>query len=167
MATYLYDNKQDKDGRLTMEEFKEGSKNDPTIVQALNLYDGLVQIHTPLTPRPPQVVILSGFPSLYISHSLLLLTTLIIEQYMYQIFFCFLLHKCTIPCSLDFARNLAPVTVSNYSARAKDGKASFSSIEETSPLAISASMHLSNTIHPVHHRPGRINVKLKGFFRGI
>lgn len=53
MATYLYDNKQDKDGRLTMEEFKEGSKNDPTIVQALNLYDGLVQIHNPLTPRPP------------------------------------------------------------------------------------------------------------------
>ncbi|ORY98502.1 calcium-binding protein NCS-1 [Syncephalastrum racemosum] len=33
---------QDNDGRLTMEEFKEGSKKDPTIVQALNLYDGLV-----------------------------------------------------------------------------------------------------------------------------
>ncbi|KAG2224015.1 hypothetical protein INT45_009601 [Circinella minor] len=33
---------QDKDGRLTMDEFREGSKKDPTIVQALNLYDGLV-----------------------------------------------------------------------------------------------------------------------------
>ncbi|CDH58303.1 calcium-binding protein ncs-1 [Lichtheimia corymbifera JMRC:FSU:9682] len=33
---------QDKDGRLTMEEFREGSRKDPTIVQALNLYDGLV-----------------------------------------------------------------------------------------------------------------------------
>ncbi|KAG0190554.1 Neuronal calcium sensor 1 [Apophysomyces sp. BC1034] len=32
----------DKDGRLSMDEFKEGSKKDPTIVQALNLYDGLV-----------------------------------------------------------------------------------------------------------------------------
>ncbi|KAH8551404.1 calcium-binding protein NCS-1 [Umbelopsis sp. PMI_123] len=31
-----------KDGRLSMEEFREGSKQDPTIVQALNLYDGLV-----------------------------------------------------------------------------------------------------------------------------
>ncbi|KAI9497067.1 hypothetical protein BDB00DRAFT_868905 [Zychaea mexicana] len=32
----------DKDGALTMAEFKEGSKKDPTIVQALSLYDGLV-----------------------------------------------------------------------------------------------------------------------------
>ncbi|KAI7871571.1 calcium-binding protein NCS-1 [Spinellus fusiger] len=32
----------DKDGRLSKEEFREGSKKDPTIVQALNLYDGLV-----------------------------------------------------------------------------------------------------------------------------
>jgi hypothetical protein len=30
------------DGRLSMEEFKEGSKKDPTILQALNLYDGMV-----------------------------------------------------------------------------------------------------------------------------
>jgi neuronal calcium sensor 1 len=33
---------QDKDGRLTIDEFREGSKKDPTIVQALSLYDGLV-----------------------------------------------------------------------------------------------------------------------------
>ncbi|GJJ75724.1 neuronal calcium sensor 1 [Entomortierella parvispora] len=32
----------DSDGRLTFEEFKEGSMKDPTIVQALSLYDGLV-----------------------------------------------------------------------------------------------------------------------------
>ncbi|KAG0350671.1 Neuronal calcium sensor 1 [Podila minutissima] len=32
----------DKDGRLTFDEFKEGSVKDPTIVQALSLYDGLV-----------------------------------------------------------------------------------------------------------------------------
>ncbi|KAF9329076.1 Neuronal calcium sensor 1 [Linnemannia elongata] len=32
----------DKDGCLTFEEFKEGSMKDPTIVQALSLYDGLV-----------------------------------------------------------------------------------------------------------------------------
>ncbi|KAF9174474.1 Neuronal calcium sensor 1 [Entomortierella chlamydospora] len=32
----------DKDGKLTFEEFKEGSMKDPTIVQALSLYDGLV-----------------------------------------------------------------------------------------------------------------------------
>jgi hypothetical protein len=31
-----------KDHKLTFEEFKEGSKQDPTIVQALSLYDGLV-----------------------------------------------------------------------------------------------------------------------------
>jgi Ca2+-binding EF-hand superfamily protein len=31
-----------KDHQLTYEEFKEGSKQDPTIVQALSLYDGLV-----------------------------------------------------------------------------------------------------------------------------
>lgn len=30
------------DGKLSKEEFREGSKHDPTIVQALNLYDGLV-----------------------------------------------------------------------------------------------------------------------------
>nr|CAG8458601.1 14125_t:CDS:10 [Entrophospora candida] len=30
-----------KDGKLSMDEFKEGSKQDPTIVQALSLYDGL------------------------------------------------------------------------------------------------------------------------------
>ncbi|EIW68396.1 calcium-binding protein NCS-1 [Tremella mesenterica] len=30
------------DEKLTFEEFKEGSKQDPTIVQALSLYDGLV-----------------------------------------------------------------------------------------------------------------------------
>ncbi|ORX38287.1 hypothetical protein BD324DRAFT_620271 [Kockovaella imperatae] len=32
----------DKNARLSYEEFKEGSKQDPTIVQALSLYDGLV-----------------------------------------------------------------------------------------------------------------------------
>ncbi|MBW0543671.1 hypothetical protein O181_083386 [Austropuccinia psidii MF-1] len=31
-----------KDHKLTYDEFKEGSKQDPTIVQALSLYDGLV-----------------------------------------------------------------------------------------------------------------------------
>ncbi|KJE94356.1 calcium-binding protein NCS-1 [Capsaspora owczarzaki ATCC 30864] len=30
------------DGRLTIEEFREGSRNDPSIVQALSLYDGLI-----------------------------------------------------------------------------------------------------------------------------
>jgi hypothetical protein len=35
-------NFQDKDGKLTIDEFREGSKKDPTIVQALSLYDGLV-----------------------------------------------------------------------------------------------------------------------------
>lgn len=33
---------QDKDNKLSMEEFKEGSKKDPTILQALNLYEGMV-----------------------------------------------------------------------------------------------------------------------------
>lgn len=32
----------DKDDKLTYDEFVEGSKQDPTIVQALSLYDGLV-----------------------------------------------------------------------------------------------------------------------------
>lgn len=32
----------DKDAKLTFDEFVEGSKQDPTIVQALSLYDGLV-----------------------------------------------------------------------------------------------------------------------------
>ncbi|KAH9445478.1 hypothetical protein Pst134EA_022443 [Puccinia striiformis f. sp. tritici] len=31
-----------KDHKLTFDEFKEGSKQDPMIVQALSLYDGLV-----------------------------------------------------------------------------------------------------------------------------
>ncbi|EPY52651.1 neuronal calcium sensor Ncs1-like protein [Schizosaccharomyces cryophilus OY26] len=31
-----------KDGQLTLDEFREGSKKDPTIVSALSLYDGLV-----------------------------------------------------------------------------------------------------------------------------
>jgi Ca2+-binding EF-hand superfamily protein len=32
----------DENGSLDMEEFKEGSKRDETIVSALSLYDGLV-----------------------------------------------------------------------------------------------------------------------------
>jgi len=32
----------DQDAKLTFDEFVEGSKQDPTIVQALSLYDGLV-----------------------------------------------------------------------------------------------------------------------------
>uniref|UniRef100_A0A060T4W9 Calcium-binding protein NCS-1 n=1 Tax=Blastobotrys adeninivorans TaxID=409370 RepID=A0A060T4W9_BLAAD len=32
----------DHDGEITLEEFREGSKVDPTIVSALSLYDGLV-----------------------------------------------------------------------------------------------------------------------------
>jgi len=31
-----------EDGRLTVDEFREGSKRDPTIISALSLYDGLV-----------------------------------------------------------------------------------------------------------------------------
>ena len=31
---------QDDDGYLTMSEFMEGSKKDPSIIQALSLYDG-------------------------------------------------------------------------------------------------------------------------------
>ncbi|CAG8815355.1 35406_t:CDS:2, partial [Racocetra persica] len=31
-----------QDGKLSIDEFREGSKQDPTIVQALSLYDGLV-----------------------------------------------------------------------------------------------------------------------------
>uniref|UniRef100_A0A8C4X0H2 Neuronal calcium sensor 1 n=1 Tax=Eptatretus burgeri TaxID=7764 RepID=A0A8C4X0H2_EPTBU len=31
-----------QDGRLTLQEFQEGSKADPSIIQALQLYDGLV-----------------------------------------------------------------------------------------------------------------------------
>jgi len=30
----------DKNAEISFEEFKEGSKQDPTIVQALSLYDG-------------------------------------------------------------------------------------------------------------------------------
>ncbi len=33
---------QDENGSFDMEEFKEGSKRDETIVSALSLYDGLV-----------------------------------------------------------------------------------------------------------------------------
>ncbi|KAK9449563.1 uncharacterized protein V1518DRAFT_416358 [Limtongia smithiae] len=32
----------DRNGQLTLDEFKKGSQDDPTIVSALNIYDGLV-----------------------------------------------------------------------------------------------------------------------------
>ncbi len=32
----------DEDGYITLEEFREGSKVDPSIISALNIYDGLV-----------------------------------------------------------------------------------------------------------------------------
>ena len=42
MLVFGTDHVKDKDGKLTIDEFREGSKKDPTIVQALSLYDGLV-----------------------------------------------------------------------------------------------------------------------------
>lgn len=38
----LHDTIKDHNNYLTIEEFKAGSKKDPTVVQALSLYDGLV-----------------------------------------------------------------------------------------------------------------------------
>jgi neuronal calcium sensor 1 len=32
----------DNDGKLSFEEFRDGGKKDPSIVQALNIYDGVV-----------------------------------------------------------------------------------------------------------------------------
>jgi Ca2+-binding EF-hand superfamily protein len=32
----------DNDGKLTLAEFQEGSRQDPSILQALNLYDNIV-----------------------------------------------------------------------------------------------------------------------------
>ncbi|EED84485.1 predicted protein [Postia placenta Mad-698-R] len=43
LLTFIFRNMdRDKDAKLTYDEFVEGSKQDPTIVQALSLYDGLV-----------------------------------------------------------------------------------------------------------------------------
>lgn len=41
------------DDRLTLEEFREGSKADPRIVQALSLGDPREQSQTPTLSQPP------------------------------------------------------------------------------------------------------------------